>query len=94
MKGFIKNFSQLLIFLLFQQIYSGIIIPDPANPLLVFRPNKDQLGQSILITFSLPNTSVGLGFRQYITIQFPKVFQMDLALDQTSKNGSPISPRF
>jgi len=97
LRNFRSNSKKILfLFFLIQIALAGVIVPDTSNPLLIYRPNKDQTGQSLIINFSLPKNSQGLGYRQVIAVQFPNStpFQLDLALDQMNLDGSPISSRF
>ena len=63
-----------------QRIQSGQIIPDSQNPILVFYPNYEIKGQKIYLNFQLPSNSLGLGYKQFIAVQFPSIssFLLDM----------------
>ena len=79
-----KNINIFFIFFIsissIQRIQSGQIIPDSQNPILVFYPNYEIKGQKIYLNFQLPSNSLGLGYKQFIAVQFPSIssFLLDM----------------
>jgi len=81
-----KILSFLVICLTISSIQSGLIIPDPSNPFLVYRSNllpTSGYTHSLYFNFQLPTGSSGLGYKQIIAAQFTtdSAVRTQLALD-------------
>ena len=96
----------LIYLLLLSTVNSGAIIPDPVNPLLIRWSNVNQFDtmptnnssfkrNSVIINFTLPATSAGLAFGNYIGISFPlRIGPSELLFDKTETINGVLTPRF
>src|SRR5688500_2082278 len=88
-----QNIRLLLLLLTLTTALSLSIIPGKSNPVIMSRPSGSEFGYNITLSFSLPTNTIGLTYKQFIGVTFPKLLgSTDLLFDYTD----PITnkPRF
>ena len=71
-KYYNKGLKTTVLFILLSLIFTGRIIPDKQNPLLISIPSSIAEGSTISLNFQLPVNTKGLHFNQFIVVRFPK----------------------
>ena len=82
---FQRNFLILSIICLLGMIYSGNIIPNKQNPVVIIAPNINN-NPVVEVRFSFETSSPGVVYNQYIAVAFPPNVSSDLQFDQGSTN--------
>ena len=77
--------NPLLFLILLKITFSGVLIPDTQNPLMITNPTKGIIGTKLVLRFSLPKDSNGFHVYHYIGVIFPKDLKSVLSFQTPGK---------